>query len=141
MSSPRRPLTRTAAIVVSAAVAFTIGLISLPSSASASRSATRTVLLLTVAHGEDGAVVSRATVLTCAPAGGSHPAARQACGELTTVAGDVAALSDDSGNCILIYDPVTVTLRGLWQGQEKFFRATYPNSCVLHRQTRTVFNF
>ncbi|WP_344119570.1 SSI family serine proteinase inhibitor [Planosporangium flavigriseum] len=107
----------------------------------ATLSAARTTLLLTAARGEDGDRVDRTAVLTCAPAGGTHPAASQACGELSSVAGEVAALSEGSGSCILMYDPVTVTLRGWWQGEEKYFRATYSNSCVLHRQTHAVFDF
>jgi hypothetical protein len=124
-----------------ATMALTAGLVSLPSSASASAYSGPTALFLTVERGESGGPVGRAALLICDPVGGSHPAAEQACGELATVAGDIAALSEDSGPCIMIYDPVTVTAEGWWQGQVKSFRTTYPNSCVLYRQTRAVFDF
>lgn len=136
MSSLRRLLA--SAIVTTA---LTAGIVSLPSSASASTRPARSVLFLTVAHGEGGGTVSWAAVLTCDPAGGSHPAAQEACDELAAVTGDIAALSEDPGPCTMIYDPVTVTAEGWWRGQMKSFRATYANSCVLYRQTRGIFDF
>lgn len=151
MSSERRPLSRpvksAAVVVASTAVALTVGLVCLPSPASAApnsepaANSKPTALVLTIAQGENPSPASRAVVLGCAPVRGTHPAARQACDQLTSVSGDVSALSEDAGICTLIYDPVTVTLRGVWQGEQKNFRATYPNSCVLHRKTRAVFSF
>ncbi|MCW2640681.1 MAG: Subtilisin inhibitor-like protein 5 [Dactylosporangium sp.] len=136
MSSLRRLLATAAATA-----ALTAGIVSLPSSASASAYSAPTALFLTVADGEGGDVVSRAVVLTCDPAGGSHPAAQQACNELAAVTGDIDALSEGPDNCIMIYDPVTVTAEGWWQGHVRSFRATYVNSCLLYRQTRAVFDF
>jgi hypothetical protein len=136
MSSLRRLLVGATATATLAA-----GLVSLPSSAFASTRSAPTALLLTVAAGEDGAPVSRVAVLTCEPAGGSHPAAGQACGELASAAGDIAALSEDPGPCTMIYNPVTVTARGWWRGHVTSFHATYANPCVLRRQTRAIFEF
>ncbi|NJC68551.1 hypothetical protein HC031_02255 [Planosporangium thailandense] len=100
-----------------------------------------TVLWLTVAHGEAAAPVTRLAVLTCDPAGGNHPAAASACEELSAAAGDIANISQDSGFCTMIYDPVTVTAQGWWQGRPLTYRATYANTCMLHRQTRSLFRF
>ncbi|MGC9665954.1 subtilase-type protease inhibitor [Planosporangium sp. 12N6] len=100
-----------------------------------------TVLVLTVNHGVGAAVASRTALLICDPAGGDHPLAGPACAELTQVAGDVGALADGAGPCTMIYDPVTVTVDGWWQGSVVSFRATYANSCLLLRQTRAIFDF
>jgi hypothetical protein len=126
---------------VIAGTALTAGLVGVPSPASAAVASAPTALFLTVAPGESGSPVSRSAVLTCDPVGGSHIEAEQACRELATVAGDIAALAETGESCTLIYDPVTVSVEGWWHGRPTSFSATYGNSCQLHQQTRAIFHF
>jgi hypothetical protein len=58
----------------------------------------------------------RLAVLTCEPTGGTHPRAAQACDEIAKVAGDIAAIPA-SGGCVDVWEPVTITARGTWQGK------------------------
>ncbi|MGK5497937.1 subtilase-type protease inhibitor [Streptomyces sp. URMC 125] len=103
-------------------------------------------LVLTVGKGEDPATatVERAVVLNCSPApGGDHPAPEQACAELRSVDGEFASLIEDGGDrfCPMVWDPVTVTADGVWDGRRISYSHTFPNSCVLAGATDRVFVF
>lgn len=101
-----------------------------------------TVLTLTVGPGEEASLVHRSALLTCDPVSGSHPHGSAACRELAEVNGDFAGLKGEDGAiCPLLYDPVTVTARGNWQGRSVEYEATYPNSCLLESMTKPVFDF
>ncbi|MFE3637228.1 protease inhibitor [Streptomyces sp. NPDC059168] len=102
-------------------------------------------LVLTTGHGEDAAAATpeRAVTLNCAPtASGTHPAAIDACAELRAVGGDLSALkSRDDVWCTKLYDPVVVTVQGVWQGKRVSYERTFGNSCVKEAASGSVFTF
>jgi hypothetical protein len=91
-------------------------------------------LVLTLGHGESAATVTpeRAVTLTCAPTpSGTHPAATAACAELRAAGGDFGALEARSDAlCTREYDPVVVTVDGVWRGQRVSHEQTFSNECV-----------
>lgn len=102
-------------------------------------------LVLTVGHGESAALVTpeRAVTLNCAPtASGTHPAAFQACAELRGVGGDFDALPARNGVlCTRQFNPVVVTVEGVWQGKRVAYERTFANECVKNSYGTTVFTF
>ncbi|MGW3629385.1 protease inhibitor [Streptomyces sp. NPDC005122] len=102
-------------------------------------------LVLTTGHGQsaDIATPERAVTLNCAPtASGTHPAAAQACAELRGVGGDFDALSvRDGALCTKQFDPVVVTVAGVWQGKRVTYERTFANECVKNSYGTTVFTF
>ncbi|GAA4324542.1 protease inhibitor [Streptomyces venetus] len=102
-------------------------------------------LVLTVGHGESAvaATPERAVTLTCFPkASGTHPAAGSACAELRGVGGDIRALTAGEGAfCTKQYDPVVVTVDGVWQGQRVSYERTFSNECVKNAHGSGVFAF
>ncbi|MFH0244656.1 subtilase-type protease inhibitor [Streptomyces sp. HK10] len=104
------------------------------------------VLVLTVAEGEDPATAPerRSAVLTCPPGpGGTHPAPGRACAALRSVDGEVGALVEAGTDriCPMIWDPVTITAKGVWEGSEVSYERTFANSCVMEGATGPVFSF
>ncbi|MGW3652638.1 protease inhibitor [Streptomyces sp. NPDC000878] len=102
-------------------------------------------LVLTVGHGEASAAVTpeRAVTLTCAPtASGTHPAASEACAELRAAGGDFDTLTArDNVQCTKQYDPVVVTVEGVWRGQRVAYERTFANECVKSTYGTAVFTF
>ena len=102
-------------------------------------------LVLTVGHGESAATATplRAVTLSCAPtASGTHPAAASACAELRGVAGDFEALTArDDVLCTKQYDPVVVTVDGVWQGKRVSYEQTFANPCVKDSYLTSVYSF
>lgn len=102
-------------------------------------------LVLTMGHGENAATVTpeRAVTLNCAPtASGTHPAAFDACAELRAVNGDFDALSlRDGALCTRQFDPVVVTVEGVWRGKRVAYERTFANECVKNSYGTTVFTF
>ncbi|MFD2684144.1 protease inhibitor [Streptomyces phyllanthi] len=102
-------------------------------------------LVLTVGHGESAATAApaRAVTLTCAPTpSGTHPAPAGACAELRAAGGDFDALSGGSeGLCTKQYDPVTVTVDGVWQGRRVAHERTFANECLLNSSESVLFSF
>ena len=102
-------------------------------------------LVLTVGHGHSAATVTpeRAVTLNCAPtASGTHPAAAQACAELRETGGDFDALTArDGAMCTKLFDPVVITVDGVWQGKRVSYERTFANECVKNSYGRTVFTF
>lgn len=102
-------------------------------------------LVLTVGHGDSAATVTpeRAVTLTCAPGpSGTHPAAASACADLNHVSGDFDALTMREGVfCTQQYDPVLVTVDGVWQGQRVSYERIFPNACVMNAHGSSVFAF
>ncbi|MFV2117118.1 subtilase-type protease inhibitor [Streptomyces sp. Act-28] len=92
-------------------------------------------VVLAVAKGEDAATVVRASTLSCAPAPrGTHPDPRAACAELAATAGDFGTLLASPASdraCPMHYDPVTVTVDGVWQGGRVSWKHTFSNACVM----------
>ncbi|MEU2897779.1 subtilase-type protease inhibitor [Streptomyces sp. NPDC088106] len=102
-------------------------------------------LVLTVGHGDNAATVTpeRAVTLTCAPGpSGTHPAAASACADLAGVRGDFDALTMREGVfCTKQYDPVLVTVDGVWQGQRVSYERIFSNACVMNAHGSSVFAF
>jgi hypothetical protein len=102
-------------------------------------------LVLTVGHGDSAALATptRAVTLTCAPtASGSHPAAASACAELRFADGDFDALTArDDVQCTKEYDPVVVTVDGVWGGKRVSYERTFANECVKSSHGSSVFTF
>lgn len=102
-------------------------------------------LVLTVGHGDSAATATpaRAVTLTCAPtSSGTHPAAASACAELRAVGGDLDALeATDDARCTREYDPVVVTVDGVWRGQRVSYERTFANECVKSSLGSSVFTF
>jgi hypothetical protein len=102
-------------------------------------------LVLTVGHGAGAATVTpeRAVTLNCAPtASGTHPAAVEACAELRATGGDLNTLTVRDGvRCTKQFDPVVVTVDGVWQGKRVAYERTFANECVKNSYGMTVFTF
>jgi hypothetical protein len=102
-------------------------------------------LVLTMGHGDTAAAVTpeRAVTLTCAPtASGTHPAAAQACAELRAAGGDFDLLvPKDDVKCTKQYEPVVVTVEGVWRGQRVAYERTFANECVKSTYGAAVFTF
>ncbi|MEU1408956.1 protease inhibitor [Streptomyces sp. NPDC005728] len=102
-------------------------------------------LVLTTGHGDTAATATpeRAVTLNCAPtASGTHPAAALACAELRGVDGDFGALkARDDVWCTKLYNPVVVTVEGVWQGKRVSYERTFGNSCVKDALNSSVFAF
>ena len=102
-------------------------------------------LVLTTGHGQSAAVTTpeRAVTLNCAPtASGTHPAAADACAELRGVKGDFDELTPRNDVfCTRQYDPVVVTVAGVWQGKRVSYEHTFANECVKNAAGSSLFTF
>ena len=102
-------------------------------------------LVLTTGHGEYAAAATpeRAVTLTCAPRpSGTHPAVVEACAELRASDGDFDALSGTTGAfCTKQYDPVVVTVQGVWQGKRVAYERVFSTECVKNSATTVLFSF
>ncbi|MFF4255737.1 protease inhibitor [Streptomyces sp. NPDC001663] len=102
-------------------------------------------LVLTLGRGDSAAVATpqRAVTLSCAPtASGTHPAAALACAELRGAGGNLEALTArDDVLCTKEYDPVVVTVDGVWQGKRVSYERTFGNECVKNSYGMNVFTF
>lgn len=103
-------------------------------------------LVLTFSAGEYAEPVQSAVSLSCtenagvpAPQG-THPDPEQACIELDEARLAFADLpKNPAAVCPTVYDPVTVTIRGAWDGKLVQKRRTFGNACLLAAGTGTVF--
>ncbi len=80
-------------------------------------------------------------VLTCDPAGGTHPKHDKACAVLSDVDGDFSRITARHQACTLIYAPVEATAIGTWHGKPVSFQTTYANRCEADRNSDGVFAF
>ncbi|MEU9294451.1 subtilase-type protease inhibitor [Streptomyces sp. NPDC048266] len=96
-------------------------------------------LVLSVSKGADAsaATVLRAVTLSCAPtAAGTHPAPEAACAELKATSpggafdGLLASPNPDR-MCPQHFDPVTVSVDGVWEGTRTSWTHTFGNSCTM----------
>ncbi len=81
--------------------------------------------------------------LSCAPtASGVHPATSAACGELRAADGNFDALPAGADvMCTRAYDPVVVTVDGVWQGRRVPYERTFSDECVKNPYGTSVFTF
>lgn len=102
-------------------------------------------LVLTVGHGERAAdaTAERAVTLSCAPTpSGTHPAPDEACADLKAVGGDPAALRPADGVlCTKEYDPVVVTVEGVWRGKRLAYERSFANPCEKNAYGPALFSF
>ncbi|WP_175541417.1 SSI family serine proteinase inhibitor [Streptomyces aidingensis] len=82
----------------------------------------------------------REVVLECEPAGGSHPAAQDACRSLLRVGGQFERLSGQ-GACPDVWEPVLATAEGTWQGRAVSYSEIFGNLCDAAVGTDHVFAF
>ncbi|MFI6451195.1 SSI family serine proteinase inhibitor [Streptosporangium amethystogenes] len=94
-------------------------------------------LSLTVA----GRAGTRSVQLSCAPVFGTHPRAADACAALYPAQGDPARVRPTWMGCVRVYDPVTASATGTWDGQYIQYRRTFSNECDMHAATGPVFEF
>ncbi|WP_119728292.1 SSI family serine proteinase inhibitor [Thermomonospora amylolytica] len=97
-----------------------------------------TVLRLTIT--EPAPTGARMVVLTCDPAGGTHPRAAAACADLTRTGGRIVRGRSNAA-CTREYWPATGRAVGLWRGRIVRWSRTYPNLCELRAHTGAVFRF
>ena len=65
-----------------------------------------------------------------------------ACGELRGAGGDFdALLTRGSMVCTREFDPLVVTVDGVWQGKRVSYERTFSNECVKNSYGTTVFTF
>ncbi|MET7860694.1 SSI family serine proteinase inhibitor [Streptomyces sp. NPDC005318] len=84
----------------------------------------------------------RGVVLECpATSGSNHPKAGEACAALDATGGDLDELPGDPRPCPHLYDPVTVTAEGQYDGRPVVWQRTFANACVLTAVTGPVFRF
>ncbi|MEH0637949.1 MULTISPECIES: protease inhibitor [Streptomyces] len=102
-------------------------------------------LVLTTGHGETAAAVTpeRAVTLTCAPkASGTHPAPVDACAEIRRSGGDFDALVGRAhAMCNKQYDPVVVTVDGVWQGKRVAYERVFANPCLKDAAASVLYAF
>ncbi|MFB9834675.1 SSI family serine proteinase inhibitor, partial [Actinoallomurus acaciae] len=96
-----------------------------------------------VLHATAGNAPERTVTLQCYPTGGTHPKAAQACSDVARSGGDLAQMPANTNPraCFMIYSPVTVTAQGQWHGQAVRYTKKFPNTCVMHDKTGSVFDF
>ena len=85
--------------------------------------------------------VLRKVSLFCGPAGGKVHDPKQACQAIAAVNGNLTRLTPAQTACTMQYTPVTVTAAGRWRGAPIRYTHTFGNSCVLHTNTGSVFDF
>ncbi|MDI5961837.1 SSI family serine proteinase inhibitor [Streptomyces sp. SL13] len=133
MSVARRAAT--AAIALAALAAAT------PTALAAPQGPSRLVLSVSTPARAISPAAPRSVVLDCDPASGPHPNAGEACTELDAAGGGLADLVPVPEMCPMIYNPVTATATGTWQGRPVSWSQRFANSCMLARSTGAVFRF
>jgi hypothetical protein len=120
-----------------AVTALTGTLVATPAAARTALPSTALVLTIRVA----GQPMAAAT-LRCAPAGGSHRNASDACRAVDAAKGRLDDLKPQVGVlCTALYQPATATATGTWRGTVVRYRKTFSNTCVLTADTGPVFRF
>jgi hypothetical protein len=101
----------------------------------ASAAGVQTRLTVKVKHASGKA---KAAWLTCAPAGGSHRRAAEACTALTAAGGDPGKIPATDGFCTMEYAPVTLKVNGRWKGRAVKFQQKFSNTCGMYLQTGAI---
>ncbi len=71
----------------------------------------------------------RVATLTCAPVGGSHASAAEACALLSAAGGNPANITPADVMCTMEYAPVKVKVLGRWNGKTVKYSETFSNNC------------
>lgn len=86
--------------------------------------------------------VLAAVTLACSPDGGSHPSPLSACMQLLEADGRIEAIPEKEGVCPRVVDPVILSARGTWNGEERRFEQEFQNRCVgIHATGGVIFDF
>lgn len=137
MRTLARMLCASAALFVAATVAAPAA-IATAAIATGATTAPETFLVLSVQSRSGGQFVT----LRCDPVSGTHPHPEAACKTLGASGGDINKLIGQPDTlCPVIYDPVTATASGRYQGMQMIFRRTYSSPCDLASKTAPVFDF
>ncbi|PGH52227.1 SSI family serine proteinase inhibitor [Streptomyces sp. Ru87] len=141
MRRPRRLVLPVLATTAFAATAFAV-----PATAAAAvpaaTAAPEASLTLTIVPDELSETQPVTTVtLECGPAGGSHPAAADACRLLAAVDGDFTKIEPAHAACPEYYAPVTVVATGNWGDRGIAVSARYTNRDCAAVGTDGVFAF
>ncbi|MFI6508398.1 SSI family serine proteinase inhibitor [Streptosporangium sp. NPDC050855] len=90
-------------------------------------------VVLSINQGATISPTTRVVVLQCTPIrGGTHPKSQNACAALIRVNGDVGKIKPSTkAFCPLIYDPVTISAGGIWDGRFYVSSQTFSNNCLL----------
>lgn len=100
------------------------------------------MLSVSPAEAKDLIITDARAVLVCSPiVTGDHPAADDACYELSEVNGSIEELEGPDYPCTMEYQPVTATAYGVWEGTPVSYSETFPNYCILLSARGTVFDF
>lgn len=115
------------------------GSVFVPATATAAPQAPSQLRLTVAPAGEP----TRTALLTCSPAGGTHPDASSACGALTSARGNFREIDTgrESARCPMVYSPVSVRAEGRWRGTPVVYQETFDNTCLLSARTGAVFRF
>jgi hypothetical protein len=122
--------------VMAFAVTASVGLVGAfvaapPASAAASQA--RLTVKVKPARG-----AAKAAWLTCAPDGGSHRRAVEACAVLDAAGGDPAKIPATDGVCTMEYAPVILKVTGRWNGRAVNYRKKFGNACGMYLATGDV---
>ncbi|GAA1038508.1 hypothetical protein GCM10009557_54690 [Virgisporangium ochraceum] len=111
------------AIATTAAAAF-VGILLSSQPAAAAPAAGKVVITVKAAD-----AAARSATLTCAPVGGSHTAAAEACAVLSAAKGNPADITPADVMCTMEYAPVKVKVVGKWNGKTVRYTETFSNGC------------
>ncbi|MER5854017.1 SSI family serine proteinase inhibitor [Streptomyces sp900105245] len=111
-----------------------------PPRAAAGDTPTGNWLYLSVTKGDGRPGGPRGGLLLCDPPLG-HARAAEACAELGAAGGDIDRIPARNVFCPMIFAPVTLHARGLWDGRSVDFRQTYTSRCVMEARTGAVLAF
>jgi hypothetical protein len=111
------------AIVTTAAAAF-VGVLLTSQPAAAAPAPNKVVVTVKAA----GAPIRTAT-LTCAPVGGTHKSAAEACATLAAANGNPADIIPADIMCTMEYAPVKVKVVGRWDKKSVRYTETFSNNC------------
>ncbi|RMI39824.1 SSI family serine proteinase inhibitor [Streptomyces triticirhizae] len=76
--------------------------------------------------------------LTCAPAGGTHPEAAEACARLGELDAPFASVAEGTVCTFLYGGPATARVTGQWQGERVDAEFNRDNGCEISRWDRLV---
>jgi hypothetical protein len=129
------------AVAGAATVLLSMGVVAIDAradSGSAALPPPTTSLLLTIGQQQ---AAGHSVTLTCAPEGGTHPTAKDACAALAAAGGDIGKVAPGQEMCPHLVRPVTATATGSYQGHPLSWSKTFNNTCEMQRATHPIFEF
>jgi hypothetical protein len=111
------------AVVTTAAAAF-VGILLTSQPAAAAPAAAKVTITVKAVD-----AAPRTATLTCAPVGGTHKSAAEACATLKAAKGNPADIVPADVMCTMEYAPVKVKVVGRWNGRSVRYSETFSNNC------------